>query len=131
MFVCFVLEHLPSPERALARLGRVLKPGGTITVVEGDHGSTYFHPDSAAAREAIACQVELQARDAASQVIGTVTATLPTNGSPTPIRTPLQVTLGAPTITQVRVQVFGGFNGGLAVDDVTFTTGAGPLAACQ
>jgi hypothetical protein len=29
-------------------------------VVEGDHGSTYFHPDSEAAYAAIRCQVELQ-----------------------------------------------------------------------
>jgi len=38
----------------------MLKPGGTITVIEGDHGSTCFHPDSEPAREAIACQVRLQ-----------------------------------------------------------------------
>ena len=43
-------------------LKAVLKPGGTITVIEGDHGSTYFHPDSEAAHEAIRCQVELQRR---------------------------------------------------------------------
>jgi ubiquinone/menaquinone biosynthesis C-methylase UbiE len=60
VFVCFLLEHLPRPLEALARLKEVLKPGGTITVIEGDHGSTYFHPDSAAAYEAIRCQVELQ-----------------------------------------------------------------------
>ena len=60
VFVCFLLEHLPRPREALARLKEVLKPGGTITVFEGDHGSTYFHPDSEAAHEAIRCQVELQ-----------------------------------------------------------------------
>lgn len=60
VFVCFLLEHLPRPLAALARLKEVLKPGGTITVFEGDHGSTYFHPDSEAAHEAIRCQVELQ-----------------------------------------------------------------------
>jgi trans-aconitate methyltransferase len=59
-FVCFVLEHLSRPLEALRRLKALLKPGGTITVFEGDHGSTYFHPDSDAARKAIACQVELQ-----------------------------------------------------------------------
>ena len=36
------------------------RPGGTITVIEGDHGSTYFHPDSPAAHAAIQCQVEMQ-----------------------------------------------------------------------
>ncbi|MGF7235384.1 MAG: methyltransferase, partial [Frankia sp.] len=60
VFVCFVLEHLPRPVDALRRLHAMLKPGGTITAIEGDHGSTYFHPDSDAARDAIACQIALQ-----------------------------------------------------------------------
>ena len=60
VFVCFLLEHLSRPLEALARLKDLLKPGGTITVIEGDHGSTYFHPDSEAAHAAIRCQVELQ-----------------------------------------------------------------------
>ena len=60
VFVCFVLEHLDRPVEALTLLRELLKPGGTITVIEGDHGSTYFHPDSAAAHDAIRCQVELQ-----------------------------------------------------------------------
>jgi len=60
VFVCFVLEHLPRPADALAHLKALLRPGGTITVIEGDHGSAYFHPDSAAARAAIHCLVELQ-----------------------------------------------------------------------
>ena len=41
-------------------LDGLLRPGGTITVIEGDHGSAYFHPESAAADAAIQCQVELQ-----------------------------------------------------------------------
>jgi ubiquinone/menaquinone biosynthesis C-methylase UbiE len=60
VFVCFVLEHLSEPVEALAILKGALKPGGTITVIEGDHGSTYFHPDSAAAHDAIRCQIDLQ-----------------------------------------------------------------------
>ena len=63
VFICFVLEHLSDPIGALERLKVVLKPGGTITVIEGDHGSAYFYPDSAAAHDAIQCQVTLQ-RDA-------------------------------------------------------------------
>ena len=63
VFVCFVLEHLSRPVEALRHLQGVLKPGGTITVIEGDHGSAYFHPDSAAAHDAIQCLVTLQARD--------------------------------------------------------------------
>ncbi len=60
VFVCFVLEHLSRPVEALVRLKGLLKPGGTVTVMEGDHGSTCFHPDSEAAHAAIRCQVELQ-----------------------------------------------------------------------
>jgi SAM-dependent methyltransferase len=60
VFVCFVLEHLERPVDALVTLRGVLRPGGTMTVIEGDHGSAYFHPDSAAAHAAIQCQVELQ-----------------------------------------------------------------------
>jgi len=70
VFVCFVLEHLRQPVEALRRLQRVLKPGGTITAIEGDHGSAYFHPDSAAARRAIECQVELQRQGGGDALIG-------------------------------------------------------------
>ncbi len=70
IFVCFVLEHLPNPIEALSILKRFIKPGGTITVIEGDHGSTYFHPDSEAAHKAIQCQVELQRRGGGNALIG-------------------------------------------------------------
>lgn len=70
IFVCFVLEHLPQPVEALVRLKGVLREGGTITVIEGDHGSAYFHPDSEAARRAIQCQVELQRLSAGNAMIG-------------------------------------------------------------
>jgi ubiquinone/menaquinone biosynthesis C-methylase UbiE len=70
VFVCFVLEHLSRPREALEVLKGVLKPGGTITLIEGDHGSAYFHPDSDAAREAIQCQVELQRRAGGNANIG-------------------------------------------------------------
>ena len=70
VFVCFVLEHLPRPAEALARLMTVLKPGGTMTVIEGDHGSTYFHPENAASRQAIGCQVELQRRAGGDAMVG-------------------------------------------------------------
>jgi SAM-dependent methyltransferase len=70
VFVCFVLEHLPEPERALATLRDLVRPGGTITVIEGDHGSARFHPDSAAAREAIDCQVRLQREAGGDAMIG-------------------------------------------------------------
>jgi ubiquinone/menaquinone biosynthesis C-methylase UbiE len=70
VFVCFVLEHLPSPAEALNALKKVLRKGGTITVIEGDHGSAYFHPDSEAARKAIQCQIELQHRAGGNALIG-------------------------------------------------------------
>ena len=70
VFLSFVLEHLPDPAAALAGLRPLLRQGGTITVIEGDHGSTYLHPDSEAARAAIACQVELQRRAGGDAMIG-------------------------------------------------------------
>jgi SAM-dependent methyltransferase len=70
VFVCFVLEHLSRPVEALAILNGLIRPGGTMTVIEGDHGSTYFHPDSSAARRAIQCLVELQRLAGGNALIG-------------------------------------------------------------
>lgn len=70
VFVCFLLEHLSRPVGALRALKEVLRPGGTITVIEGDHGSAYFYPDSEAARTVIHCQVELQRRAGGDAMIG-------------------------------------------------------------
>jgi SAM-dependent methyltransferase len=70
VFVCFVLEHLADPGKAIAHLGRVLKPAGSITVIEGDHGSAYFHPESAPARRAVQCLVDLQRQAGGDALIG-------------------------------------------------------------
>ena len=70
IFVCFVLEHLPNPIEALTVLKQYLKNGGIITVIEGDHGSAYFYPDSKEAHMAIQCQVELQKRAGGNANIG-------------------------------------------------------------
>lgn len=70
IFVCFVLEHLQNPVAALLALKNHLRPGGTITVIEGDHGSAYFYPDSEEAHMAIQCQVELQRRAGGNAMIG-------------------------------------------------------------
>ena len=70
VFVCFVLEHLADPGKAIAHLGRFLKPAGSITVIEGDHGSAYFHPESAPARRAVQCLVDLQRQAGGDALIG-------------------------------------------------------------
>lgn len=70
LFLCFVLEHLSRPIVALQELKRVLKPNGTIMVIEGDHGSTYFHPESEEALEAVHSQVMLQKSNGGDANIG-------------------------------------------------------------
>ncbi len=70
IFICFVLEHLSRPADALRTLKNHLRQDGTITVIEGDHGSAYFHPDSEAAHKSIQCQVELQRRAGGNAMIG-------------------------------------------------------------
>ena len=70
IIVCFVLEHLSNPVQALLNLKKVLRKGGTITVIEGDHGSAYFYPRSDAAQKTINCQVQLQALHGGNALIG-------------------------------------------------------------
>ncbi len=70
VFVCFVLEHLPDPVAALKHLGTLLKQGGSITAIEGDHGSFYCYPESAKAKLAVQCLVDVQARAQGNALIG-------------------------------------------------------------
>jgi protein-L-isoaspartate O-methyltransferase len=70
VFVCFVLEHLARPLDALRSLGRVLRPGGSITVIEGDHGSYFSHPRSQEASMAVRCLIDLQARMGGNALVG-------------------------------------------------------------
>jgi SAM-dependent methyltransferase len=60
VFVCFLLEHLPDPLLALNNIRNILRPGGTITIIEGDAGSVLFYPESSDAHRVIDCFVELQ-----------------------------------------------------------------------
>lgn len=70
VFICFVLEHLRDPLNALSEAFRILKPGGTITVIEGDHDSVLMHPDNSAARAVIRAQVSVQSRAFGNATIG-------------------------------------------------------------
>jgi SAM-dependent methyltransferase len=70
VFVCFVLEHVGDPPAALGELRRVLKPGGSITVIEGDHGSCFWHPETEASRRAWQAMIRVQQEMGHDPLIG-------------------------------------------------------------
>ncbi len=61
VFVCFLLEHLEDPVGALAETRRVMRDGGSITVIEGDHGSCFWHPHTEESLGAWECLIRAQA----------------------------------------------------------------------
>lgn len=70
VFVCYVLEHLSQPEYALSYLRGVLKSGGSVTVIEGDHGSCYFHPATDASLTVWNCLIRVQEILGGNSLIG-------------------------------------------------------------
>ena len=70
VFVCFVLEHLPDPQNALVHLARVLKPNGSVTAIEGDHGSFYCHPETEEGKSVVGCLIRAQAHLGGDSLIG-------------------------------------------------------------
>jgi len=70
VFLCFVLEHVERPAAALEALKRMVRRNGTVTVVEGDHGSWYCHPRTEEASRAVQCLVDVQARLGGDALVG-------------------------------------------------------------
>jgi ubiquinone/menaquinone biosynthesis C-methylase UbiE len=70
VFVCYVLEHLSEPAYALTSLRGALKAGGSVTVIEGDHGSCYFHPATDASLTVWNCLIRFQEILGGNSLIG-------------------------------------------------------------
>jgi ubiquinone/menaquinone biosynthesis C-methylase UbiE len=70
VFVCFVLEHLSEPSKALAGLRRLLKKGGTITAIEGDHGSALWSPETEESLLVWQCMIKVQQQLGHDPLIG-------------------------------------------------------------
>ncbi|HEY6274585.1 MAG TPA: methyltransferase domain-containing protein [Terriglobales bacterium] len=70
VFLCFVLEHVAGPVAALRAIKRVLRRAGSITVIEGDHGSWYCYPHTPEASRVVQCLIDVQARLGGDSLIG-------------------------------------------------------------
>jgi len=60
VFVCFGPGALSRPDQALAILNSLLRPGGTMTVIEGEPRIGLLSPRQQRGSMAIQCLVELQ-----------------------------------------------------------------------
>jgi ubiquinone/menaquinone biosynthesis C-methylase UbiE len=60
IFICFVLEHLNHPQEALTGIKRFLKPGGTITVIEGNHDACIWNPHTEDSAKVWRAMIEAQ-----------------------------------------------------------------------
>ena len=57
-FVCFLLEHVPEPQKALQEIKRVLRKGASI--IEGDHGTCVWHPETMESTYVWRCMIRTQ-----------------------------------------------------------------------
>ncbi|MDH5677643.1 MAG: methyltransferase domain-containing protein [Nitrospinota bacterium] len=60
IFICFVLEHIADPVEALKGLYPLLKPGGTVTLIEGDHEACVWFPWSEASATVWRAMIRVQ-----------------------------------------------------------------------
>lgn len=70
VFVCFVLEHFACPLDVIFELKRVLRKGGTLTVIEGDHGSCFWYPCTECSHRVWRCLIGSQARLGHNSLVG-------------------------------------------------------------
>ena len=70
VFICHVLEHMQDPVAALRSILKVVRLGGSVTVIEGDHGSCYFHPTTDEAVQAWRSLIQVQADLGGDSLIG-------------------------------------------------------------
>jgi ubiquinone/menaquinone biosynthesis C-methylase UbiE len=70
VFICFVLEHLTDPAQALSKIKKVLKKGGSMTVIEGDHDSFLWHPETPESRQVWQSMISAQANLGHDPLIG-------------------------------------------------------------